>query len=200
MRMEMDKWGVDFLAFSGHKAMGPTGTGVLACRKEAIAGLSPFIVGGDTVRETTYDKAVFLDPPKRYEAGLQHFSGFIGLGAALRYIDRIGPEEIHAHEVDLNEYATRQMADLVQVLGPARPSERSGIFPFRIEGLNSHDIAMMLDEMADIAIRSGMHCVHSWFNDHKEETSARASFYVYNTRREIDVMRDTLMSIKRDFA
>jgi cysteine desulfurase/selenocysteine lyase len=200
MKVEMDRWGVDFLAFSGHKAMGPTGTGVLACRRESLEELSPFMVGGDTVKETTYEEATFLDPPRRYEAGLQHFSGFIGLGSALKYIEGIGPENIHEHEVDLNRYITKLFGDRITVMGPSDPANRSGIFPFQISGMNPHDIAMMLDEIGNIAIRSGMHCVHSWFKGLEKEPSARASFYVYNTRSEIDRFDETLTTIIKDFS
>lgn len=199
MKVDMKDIGVDMLTFSGHKVMGPTGTGVLACDPEILKGFDTFLVGGDTVKETTYERADYLPPPKRFEAGLQHFAGFIGLGEALRYLDRITLEEVHHHEVALNRYATDLLENKVRVMGPKDPSRRSGIFPFIVDGLNSHDIAMMLDDLRNIAIRSGHHCVHSWFNSRHQDSTARASFYLYNTKDEIKLFADTLESIVSDF-
>ena len=116
MKMDMIDLDLDFLVFSGHKAMGPTGTGVLAGKPELIKELDPYIVGGDTVQETRYDRVDFLEPPKKFEAGLQHYPGFIALGTALEYIERIGPDEIHEHEVSLNEYATSRLKDMVRIM------------------------------------------------------------------------------------
>ena len=141
----------------------------------------------------------FLEPPKRFEAGLQNYAGFIGLGAALKYLKGIGLDNIHDHEVSLNRYATSLMKDKARILGPEDPADRGGILPFQIEGLNSHDISMMLDELSNVAIRSGRHCVHSWFNEKGEDSTARASFYLYNTRDEIKIMSDTLDTIIEDF-
>jgi cysteine desulfurase/selenocysteine lyase len=197
--MDMKGMDVDFIAFSGHKAMGPTGTGVLAGKLDLIKELDPYIIGGDTVQETRYSEVEFLEPPKRFEAGLQHYPGFIALGSALEYLDRIGIDVVHGHELDLNAHATERLKDLVQIIGPQDHTKRGGIIPFQVPNLNSHDIAMMLDELANIAIRSGRHCVHSWFNARNVESTARASFYLYNTKEEIDIMVDTLKAIITDF-
>jgi cysteine desulfurase/selenocysteine lyase len=199
MPIDMKQMDIDMLAFSGHKAMGPTGTGVLAGKMEIIQDLRPYIVGGDTVQETRYDRVDFLEPPKRFEAGLQHYPGFIALGTAIEYLNNVGTGEVHDHELDLNRYASEKMGEIVNIMGPKDPEKRGGILPFQVEGLNPHDIAMMLDELANIAIRSGRHCVHSWFNARGEDSSARASFYLYNTRGEIDRMVDTLSTIINDF-
>jgi cysteine desulfurase/selenocysteine lyase len=199
MKLDMDEMDLDFLAFSGHKAMGPTGTGVLAGKMDLISELRPYIIGGDTVQETRYSEVEFLDPPKRFEAGLQHYPGFIALGTALDYLEKIGMDIVHEHEIELNAHATERLRDLVNIIGPLDHRKRGGIIPFQVEKLNSHDVAMMLDELANIAIRSGRHCVHSWFNARKVESTARASFYLYNTREEIDLMADTLKTIIDDF-
>ncbi|MGA1819550.1 MAG: aminotransferase class V-fold PLP-dependent enzyme [Thermoplasmatota archaeon] len=200
MTIDMQEMDLDFLVFSGHKAMGPSGTGVLAGKMDLVDDLEPYIVGGDTVKETRYDRIDFLGSPKKFEAGLQHYSGFIALGTALEYIQRIGMSEVHEHELSLNRHVTDRLKDKVRIMGPLDPSKRGGIFPFQVEGLNSHDVALMLDELAGIAIRSGLHCVHSWFNSRGEEASARASFYVYNTKEEVDIMVDTLSTLIEDFA
>lgn len=197
--IDMKEWDLDMLVFSGHKAMGPTGTGALVGKKEILDDFDPYIVGGDTVQETSYTHVDFLSPPKRFEAGLQHYPGFIALGEALKFLKEVGPDAIHNHEIELNTYAQELLEDHVNVIGPSEPADRGGIFPFTVDGLNSHDIAMMLDELANIAIRSGRHCVHSWFNANNEESTARASFYAYNTKEEIDLMVDTLKTIIKDF-
>ncbi|MBN1539673.1 MAG: cysteine desulfurase [Candidatus Thermoplasmatota archaeon] len=198
MPMDMKKLDVDLLVFSGHKAMGPTGTGVLAGKPELVNDLDPFIVGGDTVQETRYDSVDFLDPPKRFEAGLQHYAGFIALGTALQYLEKVGLDELQEHELSLNRYATSRMKEMVRITGPSRPEDRGGILPFQVDGMNPHDVSMMLDELAGVAIRSGRHCVHSWFNGRGQDPSARASFYLYNTKEEVDVMADTLETILAD--
>lgn len=197
--MDMKGLDLDFLVFSGHKACGPTGTGVLAGKPDLIEKFSPFIVGGDTVEDTWYDKVRYLKPPKRFEGGLQHFAGFIGLGEAIKYLDGIGPENIHDHEIELNRYATELLSDKLEILGAEDPTNRSGIFPFRVKGLNPHDVTMMLDDLSNICIRSGRHCVHSWFNERKMESSSRASFYLYNTKEEIKIMAETLETLINDF-
>jgi cysteine desulfurase/selenocysteine lyase len=199
MKIDMKKLDLDLLVFSGHKACGPTGTGVLAGKEDLVDLFDPFMVGGDTVEETFYDDVKFLPPPKKFEAGLQHYGGFIGLGEAIGYLDSVGPDEIHDHEISLNRYATDLIADKLDMIGPAEPENRGGIFPFRVPGLNSHDVSMMMDELANICLRSGRHCVHSWFNDRKEESTARASFYLYNTKEEVRIFAETMETIIEDF-
>jgi cysteine desulfurase/selenocysteine lyase len=199
MPVDMKDWNLDLLVFSGHKACGPTGTGVLAGKMDVINELKPFLIGGDTVKETTYDRVEFLPPPKKFEAGLQNYAGFIGLGAALDYLKGVGLNEIHEHEIELNSYATGLLKDRIRIVGPLDAKRRGGILPFQIESLNPHDVAMMLDELANIAIRSGRHCVHSWFNSRGEDSTARASFYLYNTKDEVKKFSDTLEDIMNEF-
>ena len=199
MAVDMKGLDIDLIAFSGHKACGPTGTGVLAGKIKILEEMDTFIVGGDTVQETTYDRVDFLKPPYKFEAGLQNYAGMIGMGAGLKYLKNIGLEEIHSHEIELNRYVTELLADEVEIMGPEDPADRGGIFPFQILGLNAHDISMIVDEVAGIAMRSGRHCVHSWFNGNKVESTARASFYIYNTKEEIEIFTDSILQIKRDF-
>ena len=199
MRLDMAGLDIDLLAFSGHKACGPTGTGVLAGKVDLLRDMKPFIAGGDTVRETTYDSVDFLDPPKRFEAGLQDYAGMIAMGEGLRYLEGIGLEEIEGHEKELNRYASNGLPDQVMIRGPEKPEDRGGILPFNITGINSHDLAMMLDEFSNIEVRSGRHCVHSWFNSREEESTARASFYLYNNKEEVDAFIWTIERIIEDF-
>lgn len=177
---------VDFLAFSGHKILGPTGTGVLYGKYELLEQLQPFLVGGNTVEYSTYESHKMLMPPEKFEAGLQDYAGIIGLGEAIKYIEAVGFEAIKKQELELNTYITNEITKInkIKIIGPVDPALHSGIINFYIPGVNMHQIALMLDEMAGIMIRSGQHCVHSWFNDKQIINSARVSLYFYNTLEE----------------
>ncbi|MBI2133668.1 cysteine desulfurase [Candidatus Woesearchaeota archaeon] len=179
----------DFVAFSGHKMLGPYGTGVLYGKAHLLEALSPFIVGGETVENTTYSGHSFLKPPHRFEAGLQNYSGSIGLAAACEYLDRVGKENIIRHEIRLNRVISEGISSIrgLRILGPEDAVQRGGIISFTLEGMNHHEIAMILDRNANIMVRSGQHCVHSWFNSRGIEGSVRASLYLYNTESEADL-------------
>lgn len=193
------KLDVDFLAFSGHKMLGPSGTGVLYGKYHLLEELKPFIVGGDTVKNTTYESYSLLPPPEKFEGGLQNYAGAIGLAAAAKYLDKIEKDKIEKHEIELNKMITSSIENIpdLNIIGPKQPELRGGIISFNIKGINHHDIALMLDEMANIMIRSGQHCVHSWFNAHGIEGSARASLYLYNTKEEAKVFIEKLIEISR---
>jgi cysteine desulfurase/selenocysteine lyase len=196
-RTDVRKLDVDFLAFSGHKMLGPSGIGALYGKYELLEKLQPFLVGGDTVQNTTYDTCVFLQPPEKFEAGLQNYAGAIGLAAAADYLDKNGLDECERHETDLNKIITDGISGIkgLSILGPADPKLRGGIISFNIEGMFPHDIAIMLDDVANIMIRSGAHCVHSWFNAHVMRGSARASLYLYNTKDEAAAFVEKLKEI-----
>lgn len=187
--IDVHKLDVDFLAFSGHKMLGPSGTGVLYGKYALLEKLSPFLVGGDTVSSSTYESCEFLPPPEKFEAGLQDYAGIIGLGEAALYLERIGFTEIHKQEHSLNEYITGELQKIpnLTIIGPADPKERGGIVSFYIPGKDHHQIALMLDASAQIMVRSGQHCVHSWFADRKIPGSVRASVYFYNTLEEAEI-------------
>ena len=188
---------VDFLVFSGHKMMGPTGTGVLYGKWELLKELSPFILGGDTVKETRYDSYVLLPPPMRFEAGLQNYAGLVGLGAAVDYLRSIPREEIREHEVKLNRIITEGLKDLddVHIIGPEEVEKRGSICSFYVPGVNPQDIAIYLDQTYGIEIRSGMHCVHSWFLSRGLRGSARASLYIYNTVEEAKLFVEAISEL-----
>ncbi len=188
---------VDFYVISVHKMVGPSGMGILYGKYELLEDLNPFIVGGDTVVKTTYSKSEFHHPPEKFEGGLQNYAGAIGTGAAANYLTRIGLKNIRAHENKLNQYITREIIDIpqVKIIGPEDASKRAGIVSFNIEGVDSHDVAIMMDDSSDILIRSGMHCVHPWFYDRDISGSARASFYAYNTLEEARLFVDTLKMV-----
>ncbi len=193
--VDVKKLRVDFLAFSGHKMLGPSGIGVLYGKKELLDELQTFIVGGGTVIDTTHYEAKFEELPQKFEAGLQNYAGIIGLGEAVRYLMKIGKENIKKHEVMLNKIITDNLAEIVELIGPKDPEKRGGIFSFNLRGVNPHEIAMMLDEMENVCVRSGAHCVHSWFNSHNLEGSVRASLYLYNTREECEKFAETVKRI-----
>ncbi len=190
---------VDFLALSGHKMLGPAGMGVLYGKYQLLEKMSPFLVGGDTVALSTYADCQFLPPPEKFEAGLQDYAGVIGMGAAVKYLQDIGMDAIQKQEHVLNETLTRELRDLpgLKLIGPADPRLRNGIFTFYIEGIDSHRIALMLDQMAGVMVRSGQHCVHAWFNAHKIQGSVRASLYFYNTEEEVETLVVNLRKIRK---
>lgn len=199
--VDIQQLDVDFLAFSIHKMCGPTGVGALYGKYELLDEMDPFIVGGETVENTTYEQANFLAPPQKYEAGLQNYAGLIGAGVAIEYLKNIGMENIQAHETELNKIITERLLNIseLDIIGPEDPTLRGGIVSFNIKDINSHDLAMILDEDANIMIRSGMHCVHSWFNAHKIDGAARASVYLYNTKDEVKFFAEKLEEIVENF-
>jgi cysteine desulfurase/selenocysteine lyase len=190
---------VDFLALSGHKMLGPSGTGVLYGKYHLLEALEPFLVGGDTVASSTYTSCEFLPPPEKFEAGLQDYAGILGLEAAVRYLQGVGFDAIQKQELLLNQCITAGIQDIpgLKLIGPADPRLRGGIVSFYIEGIDSHRIALMLDQMAGILVRSGQHCVHSWFNAHHIQGSVRASLYFYNTQEEADLLVSSLKKIRK---
>ncbi|MFZ3015933.1 MAG: cysteine desulfurase [Minisyncoccia bacterium] len=196
-KIDVKSWDVDFLAFSGHKMLGPTGTGVFYGKYKLLENLSPFIVGGNTVEFSTYDNYKLLPAPEKFEAGLQDYAGIIGLGEAVKYLSEIDFKDIEEHELKLNSYITEELLKFpkIKIIGPKDPSKRSGIIDFYIEGMDMHQMAVMLDEMANISIRSGRHCVHSWFESKNILNSARVSLYFYNTIEEAEIFINNLTKI-----
>ena len=189
----------DFMAFSGHKMMGPTGTGVFYGKSKLLEKLEPFLVGGDTVDYTTYTDYKFLPVPEKFEAGLQDYAGIIGLGEAVKYLSQFSFEDIKEHELKLNTYITEELKKIpqIKIIGPENPAERSGIINFYIEGMDMHKFVVMLDEMANIEIRTGRHCVHAWFESRKILNSARVSLYIYNTMEEAETFITNLNKIMK---
>jgi cysteine desulfurase/selenocysteine lyase len=188
---------VDLFALSIHKMCGPTGMGVLYGKYDILENMSPFIVGGDTIYDITYEESKFLKPPKRFEAGLQNFAGIIGSGAAIDYLSSIGMKNIQEHETKLNRIMTSKLENIegLDIIGPKEPEKRGGIISFACTTMDCHDIAMILDELANIMLRSGMHCVHSWFKSRGLDGSTRASAYLYNTEEEVKFFGDTLEDV-----
>jgi len=196
-KVDVQDLDVDFLTFSGHKMLGPTGTGVFYGKNELLQKLQPFMVGGDTVEFSTYDSYKMLPVPERFEAGLQDYAGIIGLGAAVKYLSQFDFKDIAEHELKLNTYITEELRKIpkIKIIGPKDPKDRAGVVNFYIDDTDMHKFAIMLDEMANIEIRSGQHCVHSWFKNKKIYNSARVSLYLYNTIEESEIFITNLNKI-----
>ena len=187
---------VDFLACSGHKMLGPSGTGILYGKRERLATLRPTLVGGGTVSDSTLQGASYLDGPQRFEAGLQNYAGIVGLRRALEYLESVGRAAIHEHELYLTRqlHTGLQLYDDITIFGPP-PEQRGGITSFAFRGIDVHEVCLLLDQSANVAVRSGQHCVHSWFNAHRIAGTVRVSFYMYNTSEEVATFLDALASV-----
>jgi len=187
---------VDFLAFSIHKMLGPTGVGVLYGKKRLMEDLEPLIYGGGGVKSTRYDEITLQTTPTKFEAGLQNFAGLAAVKPAVDYVLDLGLENIEKHEVRLNKLATEELEGHVKVIGPDDPEKRSGIFNFHLKNLGCHEITLLLDEY-DILLRGGQQCVHSWYDHHDLEGGNRASFYLYNTEEEVMRFVEVIKSLTR---
>jgi cysteine desulfurase/selenocysteine lyase len=197
--MAVEKLGVDFLAFSGHKMLGPTGTGVVYIKEEHYDRLDPYNVGGETVEWSTLEEHKFLDPPEKYEAGLQNYAGELGLAAAARYLKSIGLKKIGKHESELNQMMHEGLSQIdgASIIGVTDPLRRGGITSFNLEGVMYHDVAMIMNRNYNLMVRSGQHCVHSWFNENGIEGSVRASLYLYNTKEEVETLIEAAEEISK---
>ncbi|MCD4759467.1 aminotransferase class V-fold PLP-dependent enzyme [archaeon] len=184
------KLDADFISFSGHKMLGPSGMGVLYGKEELLEKMDQFIIGGETVVNSTYDSFEIEKLPNKFEAGLQNYAGIIGLGEAAKYLSKIGLNEVHDHEIKLVKAIDTEGLKVVGIPG-------GGIFNFNIPGVNYHEVASILDASKNIMIRSGAHCVHSWYNANSIGGSCRASFYLYNTLDEIRVLNEELEKLKK---
>ncbi|HAL48070.1 MAG TPA: cysteine desulfurase [Dehalococcoidia bacterium] len=190
----------DFMAFSGHKMLGPTGIGALYVKREILEEMDPFLTGGEMVLEVWYDRASWNDLPMRFEAGTPNIADAVGLGAAVDYLEGIGMENIRQHEVQLTEYALDAFKEIeaVDLFGPLESERRGGILSFHTDIVHPHDLGTFLDRDA-IAIRTGHHCTMPLMRSLGVVASARASLYLYNTEEEIDCLVDSLKRALRYF-
>ncbi|MEJ1096108.1 MULTISPECIES: cysteine desulfurase [unclassified Pseudoxanthomonas] len=177
--------GCDFYALTGHKMCGPTGTGALWARREHLQAMPPFIGGGEMIKEVCFEGTVFNDPPHKFEAGTPNIAGFIGLGAAVDYLQSVGMAHIEARETELLAHATEELGkiDGLRIFGSA--PEKAAVISFLIEGAHAHDLATLLD-LEGVAIRSGQHCAHPLLQFFGVAATCRASFAFYNTHEEIE--------------
>ncbi len=196
-KIDVKNLDVDFMAFSGHKMLGPTGTGVLYCKIDEMEKLSEFLVGGGAVAESSYENHIAADFPEKFEAGLQNYAGIIGLGEAVRYLKKISFDNIYDQELKINKKITEFLSGIegVKIIGPKEAEKRPGIINFYHNKLDAFEISAYLDKMGNIMARVGQHCVHSWFKSRGIKNSCRLSFYFYNTEEEADVFIETFKKI-----
>src|SRR5215813_7193562 len=183
--------GCDFYAFTGHKLYGPTGIGVLYGKYDHLAAMPPFNGGGEMIREVFEDRVIYGDPPHKFEAGTPSIVQAIGLGAAIEYVNSVGKARIRAHEQELSAYAHERLREInsLRIIGTAK--DKGAIVSFEIKGAHPHDIATIIDR-AGVAVRAGTHCVMPLLARFGVTATCRASFALYNTREEVDILAQAL--------
>jgi len=199
-RVDVKKMDCDFFALSGHKMLGPTGIGALYAKKQHLEQLEPFMSGGEMILKVTLDDVTYNELPWKFEAGTPNYEGAIGLKAAIKYLESIGMDNIEAYERELITYGLEQIKKVPDIIiyGPENPAKKGGIIAFNIKGVHSHDIGTILDNEG-IAIRAGHHCAQPLMISCGVTAMARASFYFYNTKQEIDLLIKALIKTKEIF-
>lgn len=205
MRVDLAALNPDFYAFSAHKLLGPTGIGVLVIGGQHRR-MAPYKFGGDMIDDVTdHDATYATDGPRRFEAGTQHLAGAAGLGAAIDYLEQLGMDSVHAHEQALLMYGWQRLADAGMTLyGPAPTDDplldkRAAVISFNVPGVHPHDVGTVLDEQG-IAIRTGQHCAHPLLRRLGVDATCRASFYIYNTKADVDKLITGLQKVREVFA
>ena len=180
---------VDFIAFSGHKMLGPTGVGVLWGKQELLDEMPPFLTGGSMIETVTMESATYLPAPKRFEAGVPNMAQAVGLAAAIDYLNKVGLENIHLHEVALTRACIAELSRIPQlkIVGPTDLQQRGGVVSFTIDGVHPHDLGQALDQYG-IAVRTGHHCAWPLMRRFKVVATTRASFYLYNHLADVDAL------------
>ena len=199
-KVDVKALNVDFIAFSGHKMLGPTGVGILWGKKSLLDEMPPFLTGGSMIETVTMESATYLRAPKRFEAGVPNMAQAIGLGAAVDYLNAIGLDEIHAHEVELTKRALDGLQSIkgLSVIGPKDLEMRGGVVSFAVEGVHPHDLGQALDQYG-IAVRTGHHCAWPLMRRFKTVATTRASFYLYNDFDEIEALVDGVERARKYF-
>jgi cysteine desulfurase/selenocysteine lyase len=199
MPVDVQDLGCDFFVFTGHKVYGPSGIGVLYGRKEMLEAMRPFQGGGEMIFEVTEDNVTYNDPPHRFEAGTPPIVQAIGLGAALDYMESVGREAIAAHEADLKNYAHERLRSInsLRIFGDA--PGKGAIISFELKGIHAHDVSMVIDR-AGVAVRAGTHCAQPLLKRFGVTSTCRASFGMYNTRAEVDILAEALEKARKFFA
>ncbi|MDO5031554.1 cysteine desulfurase [Corynebacterium sp.] len=200
MSVDFHALDVDFAAFSGHKMCGPTGVGVLYGKKELLAQLPPFLTGGSMIEVVTMEKTTFAAPPTRFEAGTQMTSQVVGLGAAVKFLSEVGMDAIHAHEQKLTARALEGLMSIpgVTIVGPTSTEKRGGAVSFVVDGVHPHDLGQVLDSRG-VSIRTGHHCAWPLHRGYGVQSTARASFYLYNTEEEVDALIEAVKAAREFF-
>lgn len=200
MAIDLQKMDVDFFAFSGHKMMGPTGIGVLYGKEELLNQFEPVEFGGEMIDFVYESHSTWTELPWKFEAGTPNIAGAIALGAAIDYIQELGIDQIHQHEIELIDYLMPKLQEIegLKIYGLKDNVKRGGLIAFNIEGLHPHDVATALD-MEGVAVRAGHHCAQPLLNYLETPATARASFYLYNTKADCDKLVEALKKTKEFF-
>jgi cysteine desulfurase / selenocysteine lyase len=198
--VDVSRLGADFLVFSGHKMLGPSGIGVLWARRELLEAMPPFISGGSMIEVVRMEGSTFLPPPDRFEAGVPAAAQAVGLAAACDYLDALGMPNVAAHEEALTAHALEVLSGIsgVRILGPLDTDHRGGAVSFVVDGIHPHDVGQVLDELG-IAVRTGHHCAWPLHRALGAQASTRATFYVYNSRDEVDALADGIRQAQEFF-
>ena len=191
---------IDFLAFSGHKALGPTGIGILWGRSEYLNEMEPFLTGGSMIESVTMTEAKWAPSPKRFEAGVPNMAQAVGFAAAINYLNDLGMDNVAKHEHELTAYALDKFLQLekVEVIGPKNNIDRGSVISFTIEGIHPHDVGQVLDQYG-VAVRTGHHCAWPLMRKLGLVGTTRASFYVYNDEADVDVLIDSILEAQKYF-
>jgi cysteine desulfurase/selenocysteine lyase len=200
MKVDISALDIDFFTFSGHKALGPTGVGVLWGRSELLAQMPPMFTGGSMIDSATITSAKYALPPKRFEAGVPNMAQAVGLGAAIEYLEAVGMDRIFRHEETLTERAISGLLAIpgVEIIGPREMSDRGGAVSFTVAGIHPHDLGQVLDDNG-IAVRTGHHCAWPLMQALQVQATTRASFYLYNTVDEVDQLVAAVVEAKKFF-
>ncbi len=200
MKVDIGKIGCDFYVFTGHKMLGPTGIGVLWGKRELLEGMPPFMFGGEMISKVEFNKSSWNELPWKFEAGTPDIAGAVGLGAAVDYLNKIGMENIRKHEIELCDYAIKKLSkiDRVTIYGPEDAKKRGGVVAFNVGNIHAHDVASILDEEG-VAVRSGHHCAQPLMDYLGVKSAARASFYLYNTKEDMNRLVKGVLKVKEVF-
>ena len=200
MTVDVQELDADFYAFSGHKMCGPTGIGVLYGKRKWLEAIEPIEFGGEMIQVVDLQASTWADIPHKFEAGTPNIAGAIGLAAAIDYLEDIGMDQIYNHERRLVEYTLEKMRQIegLSIYGPTDARLRSGVITFNIDGVHPHDVATAMD-MEGVAIRAGHHCAQPLMNYMKQPATARASFYLYNTKADADKLIEAIQKTKEFF-
>lgn len=202
IKIDVKKIDADFFAFSGHKMLAPSGISGLYGKKEILEEMPPFLYGGGMIEDVTLEKTTWAKLPDKFEAGTPDIAGAYGMKAAVEYLEKIGMDEIRKHEKELTNHALERIQEIkgINVYTPKNSENQVGIILFAVDGIDAHDVALALDESENIAIRSGFHCSQPLISRICKNGLGRASFYLYNTKEEIDLFVDTLKIITDAFS
>ena len=201
MKIDVQKLDADFLVFSGHKMLAPLGIGVLYGKEELLNNIKPFLYGGDMIEYVYEQDATFAELPAKYEAGTQNVEGAVGLSAAIDYLENIGMDNVEKIERELTKYALEELQKLafVTIYGTNNLERHGGVISFNVNGVHPHDVASVLDS-ENVCIRSGNHCAQPLLRYMGLDSTCRASFYIYNTKEDIDKLIEALYKTKKLFA